>query len=1165
MADGGQDEAEVAARRTRRALVARCSLLVGLGGLTAAACGVDLEGDPLARLEQRFAVNAYQTPKQVLVNQIGYLRQASKVAVVNGNTTSCAARSFTVVRTSDNVTVHTGTTSAATVDPGSGDSLCKADFSALTATGTYKVVVTGVGDSDNFVISNSDLYSELYENAVYYFTYHRLGTESVSISLPGSKSGTVSRSWALRPTTGITAYQGWAEGTFNIDGCHADAGDFGVYGDNAVQSIWVLANLQEYLTPSASLPKVPASGTMPKLLAEVDYGAKCLPAFIPPNSHTSNAGKLAAHKCHDDSWATQPWGITALNADTPAAGRHCMGPSVTSTYAVARASAHLARLVHSHDANKATAYWNAAKDAWTRASARQTSTYQGPSPGPAVGGGDYPDMSPDDDRFAAAVEMYLTARSRGGTTGADAPATYATHVSGSTHFAKVSRRFFDWEKDYSQGNLSLLAYHKKVSSLSTAFAMDRIEAEVIREADAALEHITANGFPNPIQGNDYPWGSNKVVVHSQMIMAYAYDLTADLRYLRGMHLAMDYLMGVNAVKLSFITGYGGYHEKDTHDRQANGNSPKGWLSGGPINASENNDPVTPTGGIHNADNYANADTFASAWGSKENTVDWNAPLAWVAWYLRAKTSDLGGSTVCTPSCSGKVCGSDGCGGTCGSCAAGQSCNTSGQCVGCTPNCTGKQCGDNGCGASCGSCQTGFSCTTAGLCVSSCTPNCTGKTCGSDGCGGSCGTCSSGATCTAEGTCATPGSGACNGICSSPTAIVPSSGAYNSGNLGTSARCMQFQGTIGSGSFWNMDGRTLKLNGVTQTGTAIAVGPERNGGYCIEVSSGGFSWAGFQLSNMTSNAACTPSCTGKTCGPDGCGGSCGTCASGQTCGAAGSCVAACTPSCSGKTCGSDGCGGVCGTCSSGYVCSSSGQCVNSCTPSCAGKTCGSDGCGGSCGTCGSGTTCSTSGTCVGTCTPSCSGKTCGSDGCGGTCGSCSTGQTCNTTGQCVASCTPNCSGKQCGSDGCGGYCGSTNGTCAPGQLCNTSQQCVSACVPDCGGGKLCGSDGCGGSCGTCASGTTCSANQLACETASTCTLATAIGISGGTGNFGTQGAVCYKTQDNIAGWGCSEAEGRTIKVNGTTRTCGSAIGSKVGGFYLFEVSPGSKAWASIYWW
>jgi hypothetical protein len=44
------------------------------------------------------------------------------------------------------------------------------------------------------------------------------------------------------------------------------------------------------------------------------------------------------------------------------------------------------------------------------------------------------------------------------------------------------------------------------------------------------------------------------------------------------------------------------------------------------------------------------------------------------------TSTFSVGTVCTPACSGKVCGPDGCGGSCGTCSSG-TCDASGQCAG----------------------------------------------------------------------------------------------------------------------------------------------------------------------------------------------------------------------------------------------------------------------------------------------------------------------------------------------------------------------------------------------------------------------------------------------------------------------------------------------------
>jgi peptidoglycan/xylan/chitin deacetylase (PgdA/CDA1 family) len=94
------------------------------------------------------------------------------------------------------------------------------------------------------------------------------------------------------------------------------------------------------------------------------------------------------------------------------------------------------------------------------------------------------------------------------------------------------------------------------------------------------------------------------------------------------------------------------------------------------------------------------------------------------------SAELVGGTTCTPACSGKVCGSNGCGGSCGSCASGQTCSGAGQCqtATCTPACSGKACGSDGCGKTCGSCATGQSCTSAGQCTTtSGSGNCAGVT------------------------------------------------------------------------------------------------------------------------------------------------------------------------------------------------------------------------------------------------------------------------------------------------------------------------------------------------------------------------------------------------------------------------------------------------------
>ena len=272
--------------------------------------------------------------------------------------------------------------------------------------------------------------------------------------------------------------------------------------------------------------------------------------------------------------------------------------------------------------------------------------------------------------------------------------------------------------------------------------------------------------------------------------------------------------------------------------------------------------------------------------------------------------------VCTPNCSGKNCGTDGCTGSCGSCPPVGSptlttCNGSGVCV-CTPNCSGKNCGSDGCGGSCGSCPpvgspTLTTCNGSGVCV--CTPNCSGKNCGSDGCGGSCGTCSgSGACCTSSNTCSTLD--ACS-VCGGNGSTCCNAGNCSGGSICFSDTCcMSYSTTFNAPTCTSTCTGTLSSPCITQCNVPASVCTSA----CATVTgaslwdnttgqSGSCDGAG-DLCLVIFNGACSPSC------PGGCtdGSSTGNC--GQTCGA--SCFGQC-------------CGGSSGYCCDGECCGAGGCC------------------------------------------------------------------------------------------------------------------------------------------------------------------------------------------------------------------------------------------------
>lgn len=84
---------------------------------------------------------------------------------------------------------------------------------------------------------------------------------------------------------------------------------------------------------------------------------------------------------------------------------------------------------------------------------------------------------------------------------------------------------------------------------------------------------------------------------------------------------------------------------------------------------------------------------------------------------------------------------------------------------------------------------------------------------------------------------------------------------------------------------------------------------------------------FTLDVKFADDGCVPQCDGQYCGDDDkCGGDCGQCGAGFKCDAARCRPDPCVPQCDNRQCGDDGCGGTCGSCAKGELCvPADGQC------------------------------------------------------------------------------------------------------------------------------------------------------------------------------------------------------------------------------------------------
>jgi endoglucanase len=164
---------------------------------------------------------------------------------------------------------------------------------------------------------------------------------------------------------------------------------------------------------------------------------------------------------------------------------------------------------------------------------------------------------------------------------------------------------------------------------------------VVAAADdyLATQDGEAYGHPYAPADGEYVWGSNSQVLNNMVVLGTAYDLTGDGRYRDGVVRGMDYLLGRNALNHSYITGYG---ETDAHNQHSRWyanqldpdlpNPPDGSIAGGPNSLEQTWDPVAQRLLTGCAPQFCYIDDIGS-WSTNELTVNWNAPLSWVASFV----------------------------------------------------------------------------------------------------------------------------------------------------------------------------------------------------------------------------------------------------------------------------------------------------------------------------------------------------------------------------------------------------------------------------------------------------------------------------------------------------------------------------------------------------
>lgn len=568
---------------------------------------------------------------KILVNQTGYLPKRVKYATVRDE--GGTPLDWCVLDGSG-AKAACGKTRVFGPDRLSGDAVHLIDFSSVRGPGDDFVVQVGAARSHPFAIRD-DLYRKLKYDALAYFYHNRSG---VPIEMPYA-----GHSRWTRPAGHLTDRDVPCCAAFpcayrlDVSGGWYDAGDHGKYVVNGGIAAWTLLAMHERLARFGRSAADFADGKLtipergnrvPDLLDEARFEVEFLLKMQIPAGQPLQG--MAHHKMHDRSWtelATPPH----LDKEP----RYLQPPSTAATLNLAAVAAQAARIWKSIDPPFAQRCLDAAARAWAAAQANPKRYAPG---GQSAGGGPYDDRDVSDELYWAATELFITTGDASFLKAMEASPHHLVFPSSVDASQKNTSppTTMTWQVTHGLAAISLLLSDAKLA----ADGRQKLVAGLRAAADLYAAIEGEQGYRSPVRAGSkgYPWGSNSFVVNNLLVVALAYDVTHDARYLDAVSDGMDYVLGRNPMDMSYVSGWGERPLANPHHRfwahQYNYHfppPPPGALGGGPNSGLE--DPVARAAKLMGCAPQKCYVDHIEAWSLNEIAINWNAPLAWVAAFL----------------------------------------------------------------------------------------------------------------------------------------------------------------------------------------------------------------------------------------------------------------------------------------------------------------------------------------------------------------------------------------------------------------------------------------------------------------------------------------------------------------------------------------------------
>lgn len=523
---------------------------------------------------------------QIRVNQIGYLPDESKIALVPEN---ISGSTFEIIDHAGQ-SVYTGSLNDAAYWEFSDDEVKIADFTVFSEVGEFQIQVGG-DTSYKFEIGNH-VYQDVFKASVKAFYFNRASTE-----LKPEHAGIFARA-AGHPDTLIYYYPSGDVAPSSPKGWY-DAGDYNKYIVNSGISTYTLMALYEHYPEYISTVdlNIPESGnSTPDVLDEAFWNLSWMLTMQAENGnvyHKLTNADFDGYIMPDS--ATEPRYMVGLSA--PATRQFAATMAVAS-----RIFANFQEDYPGYD----EIFLDAALKAYNSTLYNSTSFWDQYFRNPSgISTGTYGNC--EGAQEWTETELFITTNGEYGTSDFD------------------SQRYPHWTR---VGSLSLV---------SLAANMDRLDSDVqglVRDEFISLGDEMFDEYAgSPYQvamgtyDDDYVWGSNGNVANQSLMLLIAYELTDEKKYLDAALGNIDYLFGKNPTGYSYVTGHGDKTPMFPHHRPTVADSivapVPGWLVGGPAQTNPDCD-----GYVGEAPATIYVDKTCS-YSTNEVAINWNAPFAYI--------------------------------------------------------------------------------------------------------------------------------------------------------------------------------------------------------------------------------------------------------------------------------------------------------------------------------------------------------------------------------------------------------------------------------------------------------------------------------------------------------------------------------------------------------